>query len=294
MSLKTNPTDRIQRVKQRFDNETIGRTVHILALAVVATIMIGPFLYMFAVSLMKPGTVQQLPPKFIPSNPVKWGLHNYERVLTNFNFTRFLLNSLLVTSIVTVFNLFFDTLAGYVFAKLEFPGRKVLFMTILATLMIPSQITIVPLYILMDALGFINTYIGLTVPFAASAFGIFLMKQFIETIPSDLERAAMVDGCSRFEVFYKVIVPLSKPAMATLGIFTFIGTWNSFLWPLLIAQDQSMYTLEVALAQFQGRFEQDLTALMTGMTLTSIPVIILFVSLQKYYVQGIKLSGIKA
>jgi multiple sugar transport system permease protein len=189
---------------------------------------------------------------------------------------------------------FFDTLAGYVFAKMEFPLRRVLFVLILATLMIPEQVTVVPLYIIVDYLGLLNTHLGIMLPFAASAFGIFLMKQYMETIPTTLEKAAMVDGCTRFQVFYKVVIPMSKPAMATLAIFTFIGTWNAFLWPLLVAQDASLYVLEVALAQFQGRFEDDIAALMTGTTIATLPVIILFLSLQKYYVQGIKLSGVKA
>jgi multiple sugar transport system permease protein len=259
----------------------------------IAVVMIGPFLYMLSVSLMEPGTVRAIPPKFLPAAPIKWGLHNYQRVIVDFNFGRVLFNTLLVTGGVTVFNVFFDTLAGYVFAKLRFPGRKLLFMLILATLMVPNQVTVVPLYIIVNDLGLLNTHLGMALPFAASAFGIFLMKQFMETIPTELEKAAMVDGCTRFEVFYKMVIPLSKPAMATLAIFTFIGTWNAFLWPLLVAQDKSMYILSVALAQFQGRFEADIAALMTGSALAAIPVILLFIALQKYYVRGIKLSGVK-
>lgn len=262
-------------------------------MGLIAAIMIGPFLYMLSVSFMEPGTVRMIPPKFLPVNPLKWGPHNYQRVIVDFNFGRVLLNTLIVTGGVTIFNVFFDTLAGYVFAKLRFPGRKLLFMLILATLMVPNQVTVVPLYIIVNDLGLLNTHLGMALPFAASAFGIFLMKQFMETIPTELEKAAMVDGCTRFEVFYKMVIPLSKPAMATLAIFTFIGTWNAFLWPLLVAQDKSMYILSVALAQFQGRFEADIAALMTGTALAAIPVIALFIALQKYYVRGIKLSGVK-
>jgi len=264
-----------------------------LTVLLIAAVMIGPFLYMISVSMMEPYTVRQIPPKFLPADPLTWGLHNYDRVFTKFNFTRVLFNTLVVTVGVTVFNVFFDTLAGYVFAKMEFPLRRVLFMLILATLMIPEQVTVVPLYVIVSELGLLDTHLGMALPFAASAFGIFLMKQFMETIPSSLEKAAMVDGCTRFEVFYKIVIPMSKPAMATLAIFTFIGTWNAFLWPLLVASDSSMYMLEVALAQFQGRFEQDIAGLMTGTAIASLPVIVLFVALQKYYVQGIKLSGVK-
>jgi len=266
---------------------------YVATVLLIAAVMIGPFLYMISVSMMEPYTVRQIPPKFLPADPLQWGPHNYERVFTKFDFTRVLFNTLVVTVGVTVFNVFFDTLAGYVFAKMEFPFRRVLFMLILATLMIPEQVTVVPLYVIVSELGLLNTHLGMALPFAASAFGIFLMKQFMETIPSTLEKAAMVDGCTRFEVFYKIVIPMSKPAMATLAIFTFIGTWNAFLWPLLVASDSSMYMLEVALAQFQGRFEQDIAALMTGTAIASLPVIALFVALQKYYVQGIKLSGVK-
>jgi multiple sugar transport system permease protein len=260
----------------------------------ICAVMIGPFLYMVSASFMEPFTVRQTPPKFLPRDPTTWAPRNYLRVFVEFDFIRVLLNTMLVATAVTVFNVFFDTLAGYVFAKMEFPLRRVLFLLILATLMIPEQVTVVPLYIIVDYLGLLNTHLGIMLPFAASAFGIFLMKQYMETIPTTLEKAAMVDGCTRFQVFYKVVIPMSKPAMATLAIFTFIGTWNAFLWPLLVAQDASMYVLEVALAQFQGRFEDDIAALMTGTTIATLPVIILFLSLQKYYVQGIKLSGVKA
>ena len=265
----------------------------VVILAAIGAVMIGPFLYMLSVSLMEPGTIRTIPPKLLPAAPLRWGSYNYERVIVNFDFGRVLLNTFVVTAGVTLFNVFFDTLAGYVFAKLRFPGRKALFLLILATLMIPEQVTVVPLYIIVNDLGLLNTHLGIALPFAASAFGIFLMKQFMETIPTDLEKAAMVDGCTRFEVFYKMVVPLSKPAMATLAIFTFIGTWNAFLWPLLVAQDKSMYVLSVALAQFQGRFEADIAALMTGTALAALPVIVLFIALQKYYVRGIKLSGVK-
>lgn len=265
----------------------------IAVIAAIGAIMIGPFLYMVSVSFMEPNTVRTIPPKFFPVDPFTWAPHNYERVIVRFNFGRVLLNTFIITAGVTVFNVFFDTLAGYVFAKLRFPGRKFLFLLILATLMVPNQVTVVPLYIIVNELGLLNTHLGMMLPFAASAFGIFLMKQFMETIPSELEKAAMVDGCTRFEVFYKMVIPMSKPAMATLAIFTFIGTWNAFLWPLLVAQDQSMYVLSVALAQFQGRFEADIAALMTGTALASLPVITLFIALQKYYVRGIKLSGVK-
>lgn len=273
--------------------ETVKTVGLVAVIAAIGAVMIGPFLYMLSVSFMEPNTVRTIPPKFFPTDPLTWAPHNYERVIVRFNFGRVLLNTFIITAGVTVFNVFFDTLAGYVFAKLRFPGRKLLFMLILATLMVPNQVTVVPLYIIVNKLGLLNTHLGMMLPFAASAFGIFLMKQFMETIPSELEKAAMVDGCTRFEVFYKMVIPLSKPAMATLAIFTFIGTWNAFLWPLLVAQDQSMYVLSVALAQFQGRFEADIAALMTGTALASLPVIALFVALQKYYVRGIKLSGVK-
>nr|WP_280859080.1 carbohydrate ABC transporter permease [Methylocaldum sp. RMAD-M] len=194
---------------------------------------------------------------------------------------------------VTLANLFFDALAGYAFARLRFPGRNVLFALLLATLMVPAHVTLVPKFMLLNALGLVNTYTALVAPAMVQVVGIFLMKQFFESIPKQLEEAARIDGCNRFQVFWRVVLPASRPALAALGIYTFQSNWNEFLWPLVVTTTSDRFTLPVGLAMFRYEFRVEWTMLMAGAVLIALPTLIIFLVFQRLFIQGIATSGLK-
>ncbi|WP_043883934.1 carbohydrate ABC transporter permease, partial [Caldanaerobacter subterraneus] len=183
--------------------------------------------------------------------------------------------------------------AGYALARINFPGRNFLFLLVLALMMIPGQVVMVPTYILLSKLGWVNTYMGLTIPFLTSNFGIFLMRQFFLTIPRELEEAATIDGMSRFGIFFKIVLPLAKPALATQFIFMFTGNWNSFLWPSLLTSSDDMYTLPVGLNSFYGQYYQFWNQVMAGAILLTLPTIVIFLIFQRYFVRGIATTGLK-
>jgi ABC-type glycerol-3-phosphate transport system permease component len=265
-------------------------------LFVIAVLTAGPYLLMASVSLMGEGWAPVVPPKVVP---VDWSFVNYLDVwlgrtaLLDRGFLGFFMNSLLYASGATIVVLIFDSLAGYAFARLEFTGRDVTFAAVLATIMISPMILFIPVYLMFNQLGLVNTRLGIILPHTISGFGVFLMRQFIKTLPSSLEDAALMDGCSRFGVFWRIVVPMMKPALVTLGIITFITVWNSFLWPLVLARDAALYNLPVALGYFQGQVSTLWAPLMAAAALTLIPMVILFVSMQKYYVRGFVLGGLK-
>ena len=265
-------------------------------LFVIAALTAGPYLLMITISLMGEGWAPVVPPKVVP---VDWSFVNYLDVwlgrtaLLDRGFLGFFLNSLLYASGATIVVLIFDSLAGYAFARLEFKGRDVTFAAVLATIMISPMILFIPVYLMFNELGLVNTRLGIILPHTISGFGVFLMRQFIKTLPSSLEDAALMDGCSRFGVFWRIVVPMMKPALVTLGIITFITVWNSFLWPLVLARDAALYNLPVALGYFQGQVSTLWAPLMAAAALTLIPMVILFVSMQKYYVRGFVLGGLK-
>lgn len=206
---------------------------------------------------------------------------------------RWFLNAFIFAGAVTLFNLVFDSLAGYAFARLDFFARDKLFLVFIGTMMVPGMVTLIPVYILLSELGWINTYKGLIAPFIASPFGIFLLRQHFLGLPEALGEAARLDGCNKFQVFYHVYLPLTKPALATLGIFTFMFTWNNFEWPLIIATSEKMYTLPVALYFVQGQYIDNWGLVMAAATIIVIPPIIAFLSAQKYFIRGMTLSGFK-
>lgn len=249
-----------------------------------------PFIYSVSISLRPPGDVFRWPVQLIPETVT---LHNYVRLWTEIPFARWLFNSIRVAGAVTVANLFFDTLAGYAFARLRFPGRQVLFALLLATLMVPSHVTLVPKFMLMNALGLVNTYTALVAPALIQVVGIFLMRQFFLSIPRSLEEAALIDGCNRFQVFWKIVWPLSRPALTALGIYTFQGNWNEFLWPLVMTTTQDQFTLPVGLAMFRYKFKVEWSMLMAGSVLVALPTLIIFLVFQRLFVQGASTSGIK-
>lgn len=255
-----------------------------------ALICLLPLYWMFSTSFRLSTHMLQIPPQFIP-NPAT--LDNYRRLLLNATVVRWMGNSVFVSTTITAINIFFCTLAGYTFAKKEFPGRQLIFWSFMAMMMVPSQVTLVPLFILMGKFHFVDTYWGLIIPALFSPFGIFLMKQFIGTLPSELIDAAKIDGAGEFRVFVQVVFPLSQPGWAALGIFTFIENWNDFLWPLVITSKDTMRTLQVGLATLQSRVLTDYGMLMAGAALSALPMIIVFLLFQRYFVRGLTLGSIK-
>ncbi len=230
-------------------------------------------------------------PKMLPD---VWSKAPYERFFAKTAAWRWLFNSFLVSAILTVTNVFFASLAGYAFAKLKFPGRNGIFWLLLSTMMIPAQVTLIPLYIIMiNVFQLGNTYTAIVLPTLVSVGNIFLMKQYMSTLPSSLISAARIDACGEFGIFWKVILPMAKPGLAVLAIFTFVASWNEFFWPLLVTNSNNMRTIQVGLASFVFSESTDYGAIMAGATIGALPMIILFFSLQKYFLQGITIGAVK-
>lgn len=254
-------------------------------------LLVGPFVWMILGSFKTTGELRQVPPTWLPET---WTLDNYRQLLERQNFGRFFLNSTIVATFVTVGNVVFCSMLGYALAKLRFAGKRVLFGVVLATLMVPGVVTFMPLFVLISNLDLANTHAGLILPFLAGAFGVFLMRQFIGGIPDELLDAARVDGAGEHYIFWRIVMPLCGPAIATLTILTFLGSWNSFLWPLVVATSQDMYTLPVAIAFLAtGQTETNVALLMAGSVIVILPVILVFIALQRYFTQGIAMTGFK-
>lgn len=253
-----------------------------------SVVMLVPFLWMLSTSLKAPGQVFTAPPQWIP-RPVVW--QNYLEAVSIMPFGRFFLNSLIQSSGVTVLQLLTSSLAAFAFARLRFRGRDTLFLLYLATLMIPFPVTLIPNFIVIRFLGWVDTFRALILPPSFSPFSTFLLRQFFLTIPLDLDDAARIDGASSFDIWWRIALPLSKPALATLAIFTFMGQWNDFLWPLVVTNSLEMRTLPVGLSSFQSRYAIQWHLLMAGSTIALLPVLVLFVVGQRYFIQGITLTG---
>lgn len=252
--------------------------------------MIGPLVWISLSSIKPPIEIISIPPTFFPKNPT---LNNYKKVLEEIPFIRYYFNSIFVSSVVTASALFINSLAGYIFAKFKFFGKNVLFLIILATMMIPYQLTIIPLYFVMHYMNLVDTYGALIVPFLTGAFGIFLMRQFIGTLPNSLLDSARIDGCSEFGIFIKIILPLIKPALATLGIFIFLWNWNSYLWPLIVIDSEQIRTLPVGLALFKTEHIYRYGLILAGTVMTIGPIIGVFLFFQQWFIRGVSLTGIK-
>ena len=261
-----------------------------LALTGVAALMLFPFGWMIATSLTSDSQLFMTPPQLIPAPLVP---DNYVRVAEAFPIGRFLVNSLLVAGISTSLQVGTSAMAAYAFARLRFRGRDVLFLVYLATLMVPLQVIIVPLFIEMRLLGLVNTYPGLILPAIASAFGTFLLRQAFLSLPRELDEAAFIDGASHWTVFRRIVLPLAGPALATFGIFAFMASWNSFLWPLVVTSSQDLFTLPVGLSNLHGRYETAWNLVMAGSTISVIPIVAVYVIAQKHVIRGVALSGIK-
>lgn len=261
-----------------------------LMLFVGATIMIGPFLWMSLSAVKRPIEIIHVPPTLLPEHPT---LENFREVLKIIPFARYYMNSILVSVVVTLGALFFNSLGGYIFAKFKFVGRDMLFLIILATLMIPYQLCMIPLYLIMSRTGLIDTYEALIIPGLVSPFGIFLMRQFIGTIPNSLLDSARIDGCSEFGIFIKIILPSIKPALAALGIFIFLWTWNDYLWPLIVINSMHMRTLPIGLATLKTQHIYKYGLILAATTMTVGPIIGVFLFFQQWFIKGITLTGIK-
>jgi multiple sugar transport system permease protein len=261
----------------------------VLGLGLLATLT--PFLWMLLGSFKPEAELQRVPPTWWPEAP---GLQNFRELFDRLNFPQFFANSVVVAVSVTLGNLVFCSMLGYALAKLEFAGKRVLFGLVLGMLMVPGVVTFVPLFVLVSNLGLVNTFPGLILPFLAAPLGVFLMRQFISGLPDELLEAARIDGAGEWQIFSRVIMPLCGPPLATLGILTFLGSWNNFLWPLVVAQTEDKYTLPVALALYSvGQNATRYGLLLAGSVVVIAPVILLFILLQRFFVQGIATTGIK-
>jgi len=261
-----------------------------LVLFPLAILMVMPMLWMVITSFETLNETRHFPPILVPSG-LRW--QNYTQVLEQAPFARWMLNTVVVTTAVVVANLFFCSLAGYAFARIRFFGRDVVFILVLATLMIPFQVIMIPTFLIVRTLGLIDTLPVLIVPNLAGAFGIFLLRQFFRTLPIELEEAARIDGASRLGVLFKIVLPLSGPALATLAVITFLWTWNDFLWPLVTIYKPSNMTLQLGLTTFQGAHQTNTHYLMAATVMSMLPILTLFFVAQRYFIRGIATTGLK-
>jgi multiple sugar transport system permease protein len=259
-----------------------------LAVAAVATLM--PLLWMVSASLMPTGESTALPPRLLPSAAT---FEHYRALFTHLNVARYVANSTVLAGAITLISLLLNSMAGYAFAKFRFRGREALFRALLAALVIPGQVGMLPLFLMLKWLGVVNTYWGVVIPGMASIFGIFLVRQYALSIPDSILDAARIDGAGEWRIYWSLVLPACKPILVTLAIFTFMGAWNDFLWPLIVLTDSDMYTLPVALANLLGEHAQDTEVMMAGAVLTVLPVVVLFVALQRYYIEGIMGGAMK-
>uniref|UniRef100_A0A832I461 Carbohydrate ABC transporter permease n=1 Tax=Pseudothermotoga hypogea TaxID=57487 RepID=A0A832I461_9THEM len=268
----------------------LGDVLTYAILILVALTMLIPFIWMVSTSLMDKMEVFQFPPKFIPNQP-KWS--NYKNALTIVPFNRYFINSTIMVVTVVPVQLLFCAMAAYAFSRMSFPGRDSIFWMFLSTMMIPGIVTLIPSFLIVKALNWIDTYWALIVPSFFSVWGTFLLRQFFLTLPKNLEDAARIDGASEWMIFWRIVLPLSKPALATLGIFAFMGTWKAFMWPLLVTRTDKMRTVEVGIAYFKTQFEVNWPYQMAAAVTVMIPIIVIFLIAQKYFVEGIALTGMK-
>ncbi|HUP01497.1 MAG TPA: carbohydrate ABC transporter permease [Gemmatimonadota bacterium] len=269
---------------------TLGRAALYAALALGAVVSLVPLVWMVSASFMPAGQANTYPPALLPLDPT---LEHYRALFTRLDLARTFFNSAFLAAAVTVIALFFNSLAGYAFAKLRFRGRDRLFRGLLAALVIPVQVAMLPLFLMLKELNLVNTYWGVIVPGMASIFGIFLIRQYALSVPDELLDAARIDGAGEFRIYRSVVLPLCRPILVTLGIFTFLAVWNDFMWPLIVLTDNDLYTLPVALANLVGERVQDTELMMAGAVVTVLPVLVLFLALQRYYIEGVMMGSVK-
>lgn len=270
----------------------VWTSLHYLLLILLAVMMIGPFVWMFSSSLKTREYILRNPPQLIP-NPAS--LQSYQDLADTLPLDTLFFNSLIMAGLGTIGQVVVSAMAAYAFSRMEWPGRNTVFLIYLATLMVPTQVTIIPQFILVRELGWVNSYQGLIVPTLFSAFGTFLLRQFFLGLPRELEEAAFIDGANHFTIFWRIILPLSRPALGTLTVFSFMGLWNSYLWPLFVARHEMYQTLNVGLAELQGgpRALTQWNLVMAGAILSVLPILTLYLIAQKSFVRGVALTGIK-
>jgi multiple sugar transport system permease protein len=259
-------------------------------LAVTAIITILPLVWMISASVMPTGEATVYPPRLVPSRVT---FSHYGELFTRMNFGRNFANSLLVAAGTTVFSLLLNSMAGYAFAKLRFDGRDRLFNVLIGALVIPTQVGMLPLFLMLKSVGLVNSYWGVILPSMATIFGVFMIRQFMISIPDDVIDAARIDGASEWRIYWSIILPLARPVLVTLAIFAFMSAWNDFMWPLIVLTDDAKYTLPVAVANLVGEHVQDTELMMASSVLTILPVLLLFLVLQKHYIAGIMAGGVK-
>ncbi|MET3193546.1 multiple sugar transport system permease protein [Bacillus sp. OAE603] len=275
----------MEKTRQLVTSKTL--LIHII-LIVGAVAMVLPFIWMFLTSLKTYAESIHVPPVIIPKD-FQW--ENYKEVFTLLPFFKFMLNTLIVTVLRTAGQLFLCSLAAYAFARIEFPGRNVLFLVALSVLMVPGQVFLLPQYMIMVKLGWLNTLQAVVVPGLFSAFGTFLLRQFFMGLPKELEEAARLDGCNHFQIYWRVMLPLAKPGLVALGIFTTLWSWNELMWPMIVNSSPESMTLSVGLSSLQGQYLTNYPVLMAGSFLAIVPMLILFMILQKQFIEGIAITG---
>ncbi|MET9921040.1 carbohydrate ABC transporter permease [Streptomyces sp. NPDC006435] len=279
--------------KSRRSGSGAKRVLVYVLLSLGLLVMSAPFLWMAISAFKTQADLSASPPVWLPT---EWTLENFRNLLDKLDLPLYFMNSVIVAVLVTVSNLVFCSMLGYALAKLNFAGRNKIFGLVLGALMVPGNLMLLPLFVLMSKLQLIDSYAGLVLPFAAGAFGVFLMRQFMQSIPDELLEAARMDGAGEWYIFWRIVMPLVKPALATLSIFTFLGSWNNFVWPLIATNDPDKYTLPVALATFAtdpNKAGGSNGMLMAGSFLIVLPVLVVFIALQRHFTQGIATAGMK-
>ncbi len=289
ISLTLSESKKLARRKELF-----AKIVTYFFLTLGALTMLLPFLWMIATSLRELDAVYVQPKNWIQMFiPTTFIWQNYVKVFEVVPFARFYFNSIFVAACVTAGQVLTSSLAAYAFSRLQFPGRDKIFFAYLATIMIPGSVIMIPVFVLMKLSNWIDMYKALIIPAMFSAFGTFMLRQFFMTLPRDLEDAAKMDGCGFLGIYWKIILPLSKPALATLATFTFMGNWGSFMWPLLVTTTMQMRTLPIGLESFKSLYSTDWNLLMAGSVMAMLPIILIFIFNQRYFIEGVKLTGIK-
>jgi ABC-type glycerol-3-phosphate transport system permease component len=278
------------RIQRKSPRKHFTRGLLYLLLIASSLLMIVPFYWSVGTSLKLEKFVFASPPQWWP-DPVS--LQSYINILTRIPFLTYFKNSVFVAVVTTLGNVFFDTLAAYAFAKLKFPGRDKIFFLFLIVLMVPSQVNLIPVYRIITTLHWTDTYLALIVPSLSSVFGIFMMRQFLMSVPSELLDSARIDGCNEFQVFYKVALPLAIPGIATLVILTFMDRWNDFLWPRIVINSEKLFTLPVGLAQLQMKNTSNEAQIMAGTVLTALPMILVFLFMQRQFIEGMTAGALK-
>ena len=261
-----------------------------VALALIAALTLLPLAWMVSASFMAPGEAATYPPPMLPRSAT---LTNYRLLFAEHGIVRQAANSLLISLLATALSLLFNVSAGYAFAKLRFAGRDRVFRLLLGALIVPAQVAMMPLFLMLKEMGLVNSYAGALVPWLASVLGIFLVRQYALTIPVELLEAARIDGAGELRIFVQVVLPLLKPIIVTLAVLTFLGAWNDFMWPLIVLTDHDVQTLPVALAALSREHVQDVELMMAGAVITVLPVLLLFLALQRYYMQGLLVGSVK-